>query len=384
VTRIVVADGSELTVVQLGVSRPLMRIPPHASGRLANRQPVWSPDGTRLAWSAFDRRRPDAPTIVSVIDADGSGRVDHSLVFPAFYLHWRPDGRQLAALSDGPLGVELTIIDLATSTQQIVARGTPLFFDWSEDNVLCVHVGQGSDHRLELYDEHMTAQAVAETPGRFTAPAWRRNHGFVAATQRDGHRALTLLDRLGARQRDLAMLRGLVRFAVSGDGRRLAWVDAIEIPLGHPTLAGRPDPPERPGVPIATPDRLVVQDLESGAVHHLTDEAPVTLDWSPDGTMLLFCTRVERGEPPLLRWSVWSERDGVRALSMYRPSTTLSREYLPFADQYARSRTWWAPDSSAFCFAGGDLEGHDGVWVQPLDRRAERVSSGQVAFWAPR
>jgi TolB protein len=382
-TRILVADGSDLNVVRPGVTRPLVRIPPHPSGRLANRQPVWAPDGTRLAWSAFDRRRADAPTIVSVIDADGSNRVDHSLVFPAFYLHWRPDGRQLAALSEGPLGIELTVLDLSTHEQRIVARGTPLYFDWSRSGVLCVHVGRGSDHRLELVDENAAVTPVEARPGRFTAPAWSPRDEFVAAVQHDSAGVLAVVGRDGAVRRELAVLRGLARFAVCGEGRRVAWADTTEIPLGHPTLGGRVPPEERRGVPLATPDQLVVHDLDADVSYDVSDVAPLALSWSPDGRTLLYCTRVERGEPPLLQWFVWSE-EGTRPLAMYRPSPALAREYFPFADQYARSRTWWSPDSQAFCFAGADLEGNEGVWVQPLDRRAERVSSGQVAFWAPR
>jgi TolB protein len=382
-TRLVVADGSDLLVVKPGASRPLVRIPPHPSGRLANRQPVWSPDGARLAWSAFDRRRSDAPTIVSVIDADGANRVDHSLVFPAFYLHWRADGRQLAALSDGPLGIELTVLDLQTGDQHIVARGTPLFFDWSNDNVLCVPVGRGSDHRSELFTDDGECTEVVVRPGRFSAPAWSPRAEFLAAMQTDGSSSLAVFGADGAVRRELAVLRGLVRFAVSGDGRRVAWADTTEIPLGHPTLAGRLPPEERPGIPLSTPDQLVVHDLDADVTYDVADEPPMVISWSPDASRLLYCTRIERGEPPLLQWFVWSV-EGTRPLAMYRPSTALAREYFPFADQYARSRTWWSPDSDAFCFAGSDLEGHDGVWVQPLDRRAERVSSGQVAFWSPR
>lgn len=380
---LVVLDGIDLTVVAPRGRRATVRIPPHPTGRLANRQPAWSPDATKLAWSAFDRRRADAPTIVSVVDADGSGRVDHELVFPAFYLHWKPDGTAVAALCEGPLGIELTLIELADASQHIVARGSPLFFDWSPDGALAVHVGQGSDHRLEIVESNDGHRPVSTRPGRFTTPAWRGADAFVAATQDDDQRLLSLLGIGGEKRRDFAVLRGMARFALSPDGGRLAWVDTAEIPLGHPTLAGRPSPTSRPGVPLAVPDRLVVHDLDDERQHTVSDQAPVAFSWSPDGTKLLYCERLERGEPPLLQWFVWSA-GGVQPLAMFRPSALLAREYLPFADQYARSRTWWSPGSDAFCFAGADLEGHDGVWVQPLDRRAERVSAGQLAFWAPR
>ena len=68
-TRLVVADGSEIAIVDPRTRKTVTRLPPHTSGRLANRQPVWSPDGKRIAWSAYDRRRSDAPTVVSVVEA---------------------------------------------------------------------------------------------------------------------------------------------------------------------------------------------------------------------------------------------------------------------------------------------------------------------------
>lgn len=382
-SRLVVADGSELIVLDLDAPRSPLRVPHHRAGRLANRQPVWSPDGRHLAWSAYDRRRADAPTVVSIIDAHGKERVDHELVFPAFYLHWRPDGGAIAALSDGPLGIELTVLDVADGSQRIVARGAPLFFDWAHDGTLCVHAGQGSDNRIELIDTHGGTIGVCESPGRFTAPAWCGSHDVVVSLQLDGNRTIATVGRDGTVTRELATARGMARFAVSRDGRFVAYVDSTEVPLGHPTLAGRPDPRPRAGVPAATPDHLVVHDLAADVVMPVTDEPPVSLSWSPDGTKLLYCLRIERGEPPLLQWFVWSQDEGPRQLSMFRPSTAIMREYLPFADQYSRGRTWWAPDGSAFCFAGSDLEGHDGIWVQPLDRRAERVCAGQVAFWCP-
>ncbi|HEX7094687.1 MAG TPA: hypothetical protein VF183_02310, partial [Acidimicrobiales bacterium] len=287
-TRIIVADGTDLYVVRPGARRSHVRIPQHRAGRLANRQPVWAPDGTRLAWSAYDRRRADAPTVVSIVDANGEHRVDHELVFPAFYLHWRPDGRALATLSEGPLGIELTVIDVTDGSQRIVARGTPLFFDWAPDGTLCIHAGQGSDHRIQIVDGDATAIGVTGQPGRFTAPAWRGNDEVLVSLQVDGARTLALVGRDGTVRRELATTRGLVRFAVSPDGDRIAYVDSTEIALGHPTLAGRPDPPPRAGVPPAKPDQLVVHDLRDDTVVPVADEPPVALAWSPDGSKLAY------------------------------------------------------------------------------------------------
>ena len=79
----------------------------------ANRQPVWSADGRLIAWSRFDRRSSDGLAKVIVVDLDSPDeRVELDVIFPAFYLHWRPDSAAIATLGEGPLGLELTVIDV--------------------------------------------------------------------------------------------------------------------------------------------------------------------------------------------------------------------------------------------------------------------------------
>jgi TolB protein len=58
--------------------------------------------------------------------------------------------------------------------------------------------------------------------------------------------------------------------------------------------------------------------------------------------------------------------------------------YLPFFAQYTQSVTGWAPDSTAFAFAGG-IDGVRGVWVQLLDEavRPHRVALGDFVTWGP-
>ena len=66
------------------------------------------------------------------------------------------------------------------------------------------------------------------------------------------------------------------------------------------------------------------------------------------------------------------------------PSQEFFNSYVPFADQYERSSTWWSPDSRAIVFAGA-IDGEEGVWVDLVDdeRGAVRVADGDIAFWSP-
>jgi hypothetical protein len=83
-----------------------------------------------------------------------------------------------------------------------------------------------------------------------------------------------------------------------------------------------------------------------------------------------------------VRWGVWS---GGRVVTNgpYQPSQTFGSEYLPFFDQYAQAFTPWAPDGSAFAFAGV-IDGTAGVYVQPADGGPPtRVSDGEFVLWSP-
>ena len=72
----------------------------------------------------------------------------------------------------------------------------------------------------------------------------------------------------------------------------------------------------------------------------------------------------------------------------YRPTQLMIGGYLPFFAQYSVSHTTWAPDSTAFAFAGS-IEADTGIWVHalPTDERAgvaaARIAVGDVVFWSP-
>ena len=59
------------------------------------------------------------------------------------------------------------------------------------------------------------------------------------------------------------------------------------------------------------------------------------------------------------------------------------QDTFPFFPQYAQSLSFWAPDSSAFAFAG-QVEGQGGIWVQDLaEDSPTMVSDGTWVAWSP-
>ena len=99
-TALVVLDRGALRVHRPGTGSTTTL----ATADAANRQPVWSSDGRLLAWSRFDRRSSDAPAKVVVANLAHDTRTELDLIFPAFYLHWRPESGAVATLGEGPLG----------------------------------------------------------------------------------------------------------------------------------------------------------------------------------------------------------------------------------------------------------------------------------------
>jgi hypothetical protein len=144
-TALVILDRGALRVHR----RPSGPTTTLASADAANRQPVWSADGRLVAWSRFDRRSSDGLAKVIVADLELDERVELDVIFPAFYLHWRPDSGAIATLGEGPLGLELTVIDFSTRKSEILARGGPLYFDWQANGSLLANVGREDSRRFE-------------------------------------------------------------------------------------------------------------------------------------------------------------------------------------------------------------------------------------------
>ena len=213
----------------------------------------------------------------------------------------------------------------------------------------------------------------AHAPAAFAAPARiPGTDGFVAAVRTGSASQVVILGGDGSITRTLGTFNGFVRFVVSPDGRRVAWVvsrTVDDISLDPNSTAA---------------DRLYVHDLATDTTATVVERMPIVFEFSPDNEKVLYLSVDDLGGARWMRWHVWSESGGDQPLDWCRPSAVEAREYIPFAEQHARGQRRWAPDSTAFCYAGTATSGQEGVWVQTLDSdEATFLSTGQAAWWSP-
>ncbi len=360
-SHLAIVDRAKLRIVDVEHKRTT-DIGALGDNRLANRQPVWSPDGALLAWSAFDRRPTESPASLVLATPDATWRVDHPAVFPPFYLAWRPDGAAVAALAEGPLGLELSVTAVASGSSEIIHRGAPLFLDWSPTGALAVHAGSGDSAGLEVHSAEYDRDAFAAlTLGSFSAPAFLPDGSLLAVVVHQGQPVLAILDRGATVTRVVATAEFGSRFVVHPSGD---WVA---------TTSGR-----------SATGALVVHHLPTDTMSFVDERAPALFSWSHGSTDLLFARILDRGDFPTLEWCTWHEGE-VRSHVTARITATFAREILPFHEQFARSHSWWSPAGTAFCHGAVDDYGNDTIWVMHLDRpKPERIASGSMAVWSPR
>ncbi len=126
-------------------------------------------------------------------------------------------------------------------------------------------------------------------------------------------------------------------------------------------------------------NRLVVINTTTGELTPVTDTQVIAFFWDPAGRQLLVLDAADRA----LRWSIWADGE-LTELSQFLPSRSFVQSYLPFFGQYALSTTMWAPDGSAFAFAGL-IDGEGGIWVQQAaGGDPVKVSEGRWVMWSPR
>lgn len=325
-------------------------------------QPTPGPSG-RLAWSELTA----TDGVIAIAEPGQEVRRLDAPTSP-FYYSWSPDGERLAFLGSGASSLIFGIVEDGSARQ--VDDGAPYYFDWAPDSdSLFVH-RVGNDLGVLTLDGERVV--IDESPVVFQAPQWT-NDGVVYAATGAG----TLAESDNATGVLLATAdepADLVVAAAPGDEptviATLAAFSAFDRAGDRVAVLSFEDPPT---------GTLRIVDLVSATTTEVADSV-LAHRWSPDTSKLLLLRSDDEGSAV---WEVWEDGETTR-LAAHLPTTTFVRDYLPFWDQYSRSLTLWSPASDAFTFAGRmDGEEQDGIYVQYLDGRRERLADGNFSAWGP-
>ena len=367
-------------------------------------QPTWSTEGTLLAWSEVT---PNASAI-TVFDPASEGMLSSPIEGPpAFYLQWNTSEQLVAYLRNNPAGegIEAGVVRPG-GEQEVYDGGAPHFFEWAPERDFWVSHVDDSQLALVSVEEIVEVQNPTRS---FSTPQWIDGDRFVYA----GPNGIEVFDLNGTNPQSFPVAPGPLTFTVNPSGTHVAYL----VPNGEDDGAaddgaaddgavddgtdeegaelednGDAQPEADPDVDGTSVDAgaLVTLELATGQTTTVTTEPVVMWEWSPDGSRLVW-TGLDRADAANLAqlhvWSIESASE-ISVTPSFRPSQAMISSYFPFFTQYSVSHTSWAPDNTAFAFAGSILD-ESGIWVHalPTDERpgvdAARIAVGDVAFWSP-
>lgn len=314
------------------------------------------PDGT-LVWTTLQRTPPSVEAVI-----DGETRVTLDTPTVPFFYQWSPSGDRIALLGNAPSGGNLLfgLIEVGAEDLTTVQSPPPFFFDWSPDGTrLIAHVAGAV---LRIIDaESGEVRDLGEQSGAFPAPIWS-DRGIVVATTVGptvsssivpvGYQTVAyeilLIDPVDDSRVTLAEVDGPVRLFSTDDALALA-------------------------VGVTGTQRVEVIGWDGEQRARLGQGSIDLVQWSPDGATLLWTERDTDGTLTPFTWTGGNTRE----YDAFRPSSEFAAAYLPFWDQYDRTISLWAGDSSAF-----SLPTDEGVVVHELEGTSSTYANWSMAIWA--
>jgi hypothetical protein len=351
--------------------------------------PAWSPDGRHLAAIGHDgsdsgvfvfddRAARDAATTAQPVAAYRSRSA------APIYLYWSPDGRRIAFLTGEPDGLALQVAAAdGSAPAAVVRRGQPLYWDWIDSSHVFVHSGASAPGAFlgEVAVDTSDAQAIEASVGSFQAPAMSLDGRARAYVAGEGESTTVVVE-----ARD-GSFRHEVRVSA---GSALGWSPAgDQLAYSNSPLAI--------GLPVGP---LELIDVRSGTTRQLVDGPVIAWFWAPDGRTLAVLRFRIPGDGQVAaaggRLQATTDRLALRLLFVdvatgtvgfgreVRLSDLVLAQFLPFADQYARSHRIWSPASDAIVLPIQDETGSSHITIVPADGSPERrIADGVAAFWSP-
>jgi Tol biopolymer transport system component len=340
------ADGKRVAYSARGASKGeafhvfVRALPGGAPMQLTNGEssdigPAWSPDGARLAFLRIAEGRTEYISIPSDGGAErtvaefGGAPADAGQPLPA--VSWTRDGKSLAVVETGEKQLPaIALVSLADGTVRRITQppegsegdSTPVVSP--DGNTLAFVRGTGPDgadiYFCDLAGGNLRRLTFDDRAIR--GIAWMPDgQEVVYASSRAGGRRLWRLAAYGGSPRDVAIAGEQAYYpAIAPQGRRLAYSDSPSVSAIWRATLGAPDSDERPiirslgreSAPAYSPDgkriadvsdqtgadEIWVSDAEGGNRVQLTSLKGPRVSrprWSPDGRLILFEARSDRG-----------------------------------------------------------------------------------------
>ena len=349
--------------------------------------PVWSPDGTQIAFSGVPPSVNGPGTLSLYISqlGDSEARIIYAndpgmgpiLNGMPHYPIWSPDSSHLAFMASVSQGLTLFLDDISDDKDAtVVLRDSPLYASWSADSrYLMVHAGV--DHFLV---EAATGRSVANFASQsigYRAPAW---------WPLDSNKVALLQSESGVQNLYIADVETGERTLID------------EIPVNAAFLWS-PDGSSLAVAKSRLQNGLIFQNISifspDGAKKAVEVEGNIlAYFWSPDSSKLAYIILTpKRG---VLHVMMLDANTGDRWPLMEFSPTRDQSTIFQFFDQFAHSHSPWSPDSKSLVFAGR-LQGEGisvsinrqtgpQIYVMDIgpDPSVTSIADGSLAFWMPR
>ena len=345
--------------------------------------PIWSPDGSRVAFVGIDsfQGRTSGRVLTARADGTDAQAISTGGRLPA-NLYWSPDSRKISFLTAGAGGGGFLLLSwqpASATPVQTLDAGRPLFWGWAPDSTgVTVHAGsvRTSGRRVSFLEVGATVieSGLPLQPGEFQTPAWSPDgSGVVLATIADG--GLTDVVITHPERRDhppdvIASARGAVTFLWSPDGASLGYIT------------------RRQEVESIV-SRLHLRDVATGAEAILEEDGVFAFFWSPDSKLVAYFV------PSVISQNEGSDQALVLTLRIYdreRRASVDIETFVPtpqFAavirvfDQYGQAARIWSPDSRNIVYSALTDAGPYVMVARAAGNLVPRkMAPGLIGFWS--